>query len=298
MSTSMNLLIFALVLLNVLGCLWLIWWTSKRQPNEEAEGAEKSHVWDGDLRELNNPLPRWWLNLFLITIVFSLAYLVLYPGMGDFAGTLGWSQQKQHDERLQVVIEKRQAHFAQFAEQDIWSLADDAAAAQAGGRLFADNCAGCHGPSAQGAIGFPRLTDAAWLYGNKPQQIRQSIEQGRNGTMPAFLATLSAQDSSDLIALLQNWDQPKLSDEAAAAAKQRFSVTCAACHGADGKGNAMIGAPNLRDDYWLYGADAESIRHSITFGRKGAMPAHKDMLSDVEMKLLTAYLLRISGSQP
>lgn len=298
MSLGVNIFIAVLLIGNIVGCLWLIWWTSRPQPGEEALGEEKSHVWDDDLRELNNPLPRWWLNLFLITIVFSVAYLVLYPGMGSFAGTLGWSQQNQHDERLAEAEAKRQQHFAQFAGKDIWQLADDPAAAQVAGRLFADNCAGCHGPSAEGAIGFPRLNDQAWLYGNSPDQIRHSLRKGRIGAMPAFGANLKPEETQGLIALMQDWDNPKAEAAVAEAARKRYTMTCAACHGADGTGNQMIGAPNLRDEAWLYGGDEENLRKTLTFGRNGRMPAHEDLLGETEIELLTAYVLRISGSKP
>lgn len=295
MSMAMTVFVGALILLNIVGCLWLISWTTKPQPGEEAEGAEKSHVWDGDLRELNNPLPRWWLNLFYITIVFTFGYLLLYPGFGSFAGTLGWSQEDQHDQRLALVNAKREAHYAQFEQMGIEQLSATPAASQAGGRLFADNCAGCHGPSAQGAIGFPNLTDQDWLYGSSSQQIVHSIAHGRTGVMPAFGAMLQDAELDALVGLLANWQQPALSEADLTVARAKFGMFCAACHGAQGKGNPMLGAPNLTDAVWLYGNAPEQLRQTISAGRSGVMPAHRDKLSEAEIKLLAAYVYRFVG---
>ncbi len=296
MSTLTAWLIAIAVLGNIFGCLWLIWWTSRPQPGEEAEGAEKSHVWDDDLRELNNPMPRWWLNLFIISIVFGLGYLVVYPGLAVFAGTAGWSQEAEHDARLALVRARRQQAYAAFAGRDIESLAGEPAAAQIGGRLFAENCAGCHGPAGRGALGFPDLTDADWLYGGSAMAVRHSIAAGRHGVMPPFLATVEEASLPGLIALVGNWRQPGLDERRLAAARQQFARSCAGCHAADGSGNPQLGAPNLTDAVWLHGGEPEQIRRSILFGRKGEMPAHEDQLSALEIDLLTAYVMRISGA--
>ncbi len=295
MSMAMTVFVGTLVLLNILGCLWLIWWTSRRQAGEEAEGTEKAHVWDEDLRELNNPLPRWWLNLFILTIIFSFAYLLLYPGIGRYAGTLGWSQAGQHDQRLAEVAKARQAHFSRFEGRSVEDLSADPEVAQVGGRLFADNCAGCHGTSARGAIGFPNLSDDDWLYGGKPEQILHSIAYGRSGNMPAFGAMLKPAELDALVALVGNWSQPPLSAQQAEAARAKFAVVCAACHGSEAQGNTLMGAPRLSDAIWLHGGKPEDLRHSITFGRSGNMPAHRELLSEMEIKLLAAFVYRISG---
>lgn len=290
MSSTSTWLITLVTLGNIFACLWLIWWTSKKTPNEESEGKVKAHVWDGDLQELNNPLPRWWLNLFIITIVFALGYLVVYPGLGAITGTFGWSSTQQHDERLAAVEAKRRAHFAQFEGREIDELAADSEAVRAASRLFADNCAGCHGPSAEGAVGFPNLADGDWLYGNTPEQILASISNGRRGFMPPQQAMVPAEKLDDLVALVGNWPDGGLPAEKAAAAKATFMQSCAMCHGPTATGNIYMGAPNLSDDVWLYGGDAESIRHTILNGRQGQMPAHKDLLDETEIRLLAAYL--------
>lgn len=295
MSLGTTLFIAIFSIANVLACLWLIWWTAKRQPSEVAEGEVNNHVWDGDLQELNNPLPRWWLNMFLLTIVFALVYLALFPGLGGFKGVLGWSQADQHDARLAEVQAKRQAHFAQFEQADIVALADNPEAIRVAGRLFADNCAGCHGPTAQGASGFPSLADDAWLYGDKPEQILASITNGRRGMMPPQQAMLKPEMVDDIVALVADWDNPDLPADRLQAAKSQFMQSCAMCHGAEAQGNIYMGAPNLADDAWLYGSSPEVIRTTILQGRQGNMPAHKDMLSEVERKLLAAYVIWVSG---
>ncbi len=294
MSSTTAIVVAIVVSANILACLWLIWWTAKKQPDEETEGEVKSHTWDGDLQELNNPMPRWWLNMFVLTIVFAFIYLALFPGLGITRGTLGWSSAEQHDERLAVVEAKRAAHFAQFADRDVTELAESGLAIQAAGRLFADNCAGCHGPQAQGAVGFPNLSDGDWLYGNEPAQLLVSIRNGRNGFMPAQKAILAPEKVDDLVALVADWPDGGLPAERAAAAKATFMQSCAMCHGPGATGNIYMGAPNLTDDTWLYGGDTETIKHSILEGRHGKMPAHASLLSDTETKLLAAYLYWLS----
>ncbi len=295
MTTGWSVFVIVLVTANILACLWLIMWTAKRREGEEAEGAEKDHVWDEDLRELNNPMPRWWLNLFVLTIVFGFGYFALYPGLGAFAGVLGWSQASEHDAAISKIHSRREAHLRSFADQDIEVLAGDVSAAQVGARLYVARCAGCHGADARGAIGFPNLTDDDWLYGGTPQAIAASIVQGRNGVMPPFHAVLDPSLADDLVRLVAHWSAPNLPPARLAAAQAQFARTCAACHGADGGGNQMLGAPRLNDAIWLHGGAEEAIRQTIMFGRQSAMPAHAQELSEAEVKLLTAYVYRLSA---
>ena len=190
---------------------------------------------------------------------------------------------------------RREAHLGQFAGQDIPGLAANLQAAQAGAQLFAHHCAGCHGADARGAIGFPNLADQDWLYGSTPEAIRVSIVQGRRGVMPGFHATLEPAMAADLVTLVRSWNKPALPQARLPEVQRQYQMTCAACHGAEGQGNPMLGAPNLSDDIWLYGGDAEAVRHSILFGRQGNMPAHDELLSEIEIELLTAYVYRLSG---
>lgn len=296
MSPLMSWVIAIVVIANTLACIWLIWWTARPRPGEEPEGAEKEHVWDDDLRELNNPMPRWWLNLFLITVVFSLVYYVLYPGLGAMQGMLGWTSTEQHDARLAEVQQQRQEHFSRYAGMDVDVLAAEPAAMQAAARLYADQCAGCHGPSAEGAIGFPSLRDGDWLYGGEPAQILHSIRHGRRGVMPAHLSLLAPEVVEDLVSLVAQWDSHGLRGDRLTAAQGAYARSCAACHGAEAQGNTQLGAPNLRNGIWVYGGSRDAIRNSVLFGRQGEMPAFDDLLGDVEIHLLAGYLRWVSGA--
>ena len=295
MSTFWSVTVSVVVILNILACLWLLVWASKKQPGEVEEGEEKDHVWDEDLRELNNPLPRWWLHVFILSIVFGLGYLVAYPGLGNFPGVLGWTQEKQHDERLAEVEERRAAFYAEFEGKSLTELAADPAARSFGNELFSIECAGCHGVNATGAVGFPNLTDDAWLWGNDPQTVRTSIANGRQAVMPAFGAALDKDVVPALVEYVRNWENADLPDEGLEEAKQAFQRTCMACHGPEGKGNPMMGAPNLRNGEWLYGGDAASVRQSILSGRNGNMPAFGNKRSEMDIDLLAAYVLGLDG---
>lgn len=290
MSLGMTLFIAIVVIGNIVGCLWLIRATSKRKAGEVEEGEVKSHVWDDDLREYNNPLPRWWLNLFLITIVFAAIYLALFPGLGSFQGYASWSSSEQLQEQLAGYHAQRDAFFGRFAGQDIAVLADSPDARRVGEAIFGRNCAGCHGTQALGAVGYPNLADDSWIYGGSPDQIEASIVHGRAGVMPAFNGQLSAEQLDALITLLEDWPD----DASDSAGYALFQTRCAACHGTGGLGNTAIGAPNLADDVWLWGGDREAIRYSILFGRQNNMPAHDALISDDEIRLVTAWVYGLS----
>jgi len=296
MSGLWSTIVIVLVLANILACLWLLVWTSKKRPNEAQEGAETGHVWDGDLREYNNPLPRWWLNLFVITVFFGLGYLVLYPGLGNLPGVLGWTEHQQHDERLAVVEERRDALYSTFAGKSIEALMGEHEALEQGGKLFTLNCAGCHGTDAHGAIGFPNLTDGDWLYGGSPDQVFTTITNGRNGAMPALGATMDAATVDNLVAMLQDWESAHANPASFEPAITKFNTMCMACHGMDGKGNPMLGAPNLTDDVWLYGNAPDALKTTLMQGRNGAMPSFKDQLDETQRKLLAAWVLSQGGS--
>lgn len=292
MSQTWSIIVIALVVLNILGCLWLLFWTAKRRPGE---AADTGHVWDGDLREYNNPLPRWWLNLFILTVVFGLGYLAFYPGLGNFGGKLGWTSAGQHDAALAKVIARRDEIYAGFKGRDIASLTVDPAAHAQGAKLFEANCAGCHGADASGAKGFPNLRDGDWLYGGSAEQVFTTITSGRNGQMPSFFGTMDDTELKSLIAFVRAWHSGSPESPEEAAGHKKFSVTCAACHGAEGKGNPMLGAPNLTDNIWLHGSTPEDIRQTILFGRKSQMPAFGDLLDDTQRRLLAAYVIGLSS---
>ena len=295
MSSFWHGFVVVVTVASLAGCLWLLFGNARRNPGE---GEDTGHVWDGDLKEYNNPLPRWWLNLFVLTVVFAAGYLVMYPGLGNYPGRLGWTQQRQAEAGLDVVREKRAALYAQFAGRDVAALARDAAAQSLGRELFLKNCAGCHGADARGAVGFPDLTDPDWLYGGTPEAIVASVTAGRRGAMPPFNGALQPHALNALTQFLPRWSDPKLDPGTRADALKQFAITCAACHGADGRGNPALGAPNLTDGIWLYGGTPERVRESILFGRTGGMPAHGDLLSAEDIRLVAAYVYGLSQPAP
>ncbi len=292
MSTGWSIFVAIGSILNVLGCGWLIWWSARQRPNEVAKGAVFPDVWDGDLQERNNPMPRWWLILFFLTMVFAGIYLALYPGLGRFGGLLGWSHEGQWQQEMQHAKAQYAPIYAAFADRDVAALAKDPKAVALGRSLFANNCTQCHGADARGATGFPDLTDNDWLYGGTPENIVTTITHGRQGVMPALGAALGPQGTDEVIAYVLSLSGRPAPADKVEAGKQRFAL-CAACHGADGKGNQMLGAPNLTDDIWLYGGSPEAIRKTITEGRHGQMPAWGWLGAD-RIRLLAAYVYSLS----
>lgn len=275
--------------------LWLLFANASRKPGE---AEDTGHVWDEDLRERNNPLPRWWLNLFVLTVVFAFGYLVMYPGLGNWAGTLGWTQRGQVQAALDDVAARRAGLYAQFQGRDVAALAADPAAQSLGREVFLRNCAGCHGADAAGAIGFPNLTDADWLYGGDPDTIVASITNGRHGAMPAFNGGLTPEALKALTDFVPRWSDASLNPGVRADGLRQFAITCAACHGADGRGNPALGAPNLTDGTWLYGGNVEQVRETILFGRGGTMPAHATLLSADDIRLAAAHVYGLSRHAP
>jgi len=290
MSALMRSIIAVIVTLNVLACAWIIWWTARPRPGEVAEGAVSDHVWDGDLRERNNPLPRWWLILFFLTIGFAFLYFLLYPSLGR--GLLGWSEERAYREEMQSAQRRYAPIYAAFAGRSVLDLAKDPKALALGHSLFANNCVNCHGSDARGGPGFPNLTDNDWLYGGKPEDIVQSITYGRQGIMPPLGAALGAQVVDNEVAYVLSLSGRPEPAAQVAAGKTGFAL-CGACHGADGKGNQQLGAPDLTADIWLYGGSEATIRKTIMEGRQGKMPAHQ-WLGETKIRLLAAYVYSLS----
>jgi cytochrome c oxidase cbb3-type subunit 3 len=280
---------------NIVACYWLIKWASKPRVGEAATGDVTGHKWDENLEEFNNPLPRWWLWLFYITIVFGLVYIVLYPGAGNFAGTLGWTSTGQYDTEIEKADAKYNPIFAAFAKQSVEDLAKDANAVKVGQRLFLNYCATCHGSTATGAVGFPNLTDNDWLYGGSADAIKTSILNGRVGVMPPWEAALGEQGLDEMTQYVISLGGRNHDAQLAAAGKAKFDTMCVACHGVDGTGNQAIGAPNLTDNNWLYGGSAGVIRQTLAKGRNGVMPAHRDFLGEDKVHVLAAYIYSLSA---
>jgi cytochrome c oxidase cbb3-type subunit III len=283
-----------LTVLSILACALLLW----MQGAHKTAGTETSgHVWDEDLEEYNNPMPRWWMWLFYLTIAFGLAYLVLYPGLGSFKGTLGWSQLGQLAEENARAQAQYGPMYERFAAQEPAVLASDRAALAVGEKLFLNNCAQCHASDGRGSRGYPNLADRDWLWGGSPEAIKASITEGRTGTMPPMGAALGEQGVKDAAHYVMSLSGGAHDSIRRARGEALYKNTCAACHGAEGKGNQALGAPNLADKIWLHGS-GEEVSQTIARGRTNQMPAHKDLLSPAKINLLTAYVLSLSAPPP
>lgn len=300
MSDFWSWYVIVIVVLNLAGCAWLLLWNRKISA-EEAKKETTGHSFDG-IEERNQPLPRWWLWLFWMTLLFSVIYLVLYPGLGKFDGVLGWSSTGQWQEEVALMEKKAGPIFDQYAAEPVEELVKYPEALDVGGRLFANNCATCHGSDARGARGYPNLTDDAWLYGGSPDAIRTSIANGRQGMMPPMAGAVGGEEGArDMATYVASLSRPDIADdpekaEAIERAKPKFAV-CAACHGQDGTGNTALGAPDLTDNAWLYGGDLKAIQTSIMEGRSGKMPAFADLLSPERIHVLTAYVYSLSANK-
>ena len=293
-SEFWSVYITLVTVVSIIACAVLLWAQSKRRvagTTTETTG----HTWDGDLGEYNNPLPRWWSWLFYITIVFSLGYLALYPGLGSYAGALDWTQVKQLGEEDARATAQFGPLYDKFAAQDVAALAKDPEARAIGQKLFLNHCAQCHAADGGGSRGFPNLTDGDWLWGGTPEAIKASITDGRTAVMPPFGPALGEQGTKDVAHFVMSLSGAPSDSIRTARGKPLFAQTCAACHGADGKGNAALGAPNLTDKTWLYGSGEPAIIETITKGRNNQMPAHKDFLSPAKIHLLAGYVYSLSG---
>jgi cytochrome c oxidase cbb3-type subunit 3 len=261
-----------------------------------AQAETTGHHWDEDLGEYNHPLPRWWVWLFWVTIVFSLVYLALYPGLGSFAGYWKWTQVGQLEQENAQASAQFGPLYEKFAGQDVLQLAKNPEALAIGQKLFLNNCAQCHASDGAGSRGFPNLADKDWLYGGDPATIKRSITEGRNGVMPPFAAALGEQGTKDVAHYVMSLSGSTHDSLRAARGKPLFAQICSACHGAEGKGNPQLGAPNLTDAIWLHGSGEPAIIEAVTRGRNNQMPAHKELLSAAKIHLLTAYVYSLSQS--
>lgn len=289
-SNFWSVYVAGITIAGIIGCLLLLWVSGKTKAMTDSDNTT-GHVWDQDLREMNNPLPRWWVGLFIITCVFSLAYLFLYPGLGTYQGSLNWSQTDQFEREVARGNEQVAPIYAAFAGKSAAELAKDPQAMAIGDRLFMNNCAQCHGSDARGSTGFPNLTDGDWLWGGKPEQIHESITKGRTGVMtPMAAAVGSGDDVRNLANYVLSLSGGPHDSVRANLGKPKFAV-CAACHGADGKGNPVLGAPNLTDNIWVHGPGVEShVVNMINNGKTGVMPAWESKFTPEQLAVLTAYV--------
>ncbi|WP_137916833.1 cytochrome-c oxidase, cbb3-type subunit III [Hydrogenophaga sp. 2FB] len=283
-----------LTLVSILACLVLLWISGTTKVKATADNTT-GHVWDEDLREMNNPLPRWWVYLFIITVVFSLIYGVLYPMYGKYEGVLNWTSDGRYKAEVARMAEEIAPLYAQFNGMDAPQLAGDAKAMAIGERLFMNNCATCHGSDARGARGFPNLSDRDWLWGGDPAAIKATITSGRTGVMPPMAAAVGTPDDVRNVAhyVLSLSGSPH--DGLRATLGRASFGACAACHGADGKGNTAMGAPNLSDNTWLHGWGEEAVVRAITKGFNNQMPAQTDKLNADQIHVLSAYVWGLSN---
>jgi cytochrome c oxidase cbb3-type subunit 3 len=294
LNSFWNWWVIILSIATILACWWLLHWTKGVSNRTGNEGGETGHVWDENIRELNNPLPRWWLHLFNITIIFAFIYLAIFPGLGNFKGFLGWTQIGRYDAEMASATAAQESVFSRFREMDGPALVVDPEAREIGGRLFGHNCAMCHGSDGRGAKGFPNLADSDWLYGDAYETVLTSITNGRMGVMPPMGAALGDDGITEVVAYVQQLSGQSADSELAAAGEARFQVICMACHGMDGKGNQALGAPNLTDQIWVYGGNPDDIRATIVNGRNGNMPAHDNLINEDRRRLLAAYVIGLS----
>lgn len=291
MSNFWSGYIIVLTLITLGLTLWLLFATRKGQRPEETE-EKVGHSFDG-IEEYDNPLPRWWFVLFLATIVFSAIYLVLYPGMGKWPGILGWTQVGQYEEEVADAQERFAPIFAKFADMPVEQVAQDDEALRIGQRLFAVNCSVCHGSDARGAFGFPNLTDHDWIWGGEPDQIRTTLNQGRQAAMPAWFAVIGEAGVRNTAGYVRSLSGLETEGVDLAAGEQVFKTNCVACHGPEGKGNPLLGAPDLTNDIWLYGSSMLQVQQTLRYGRNGNMPAQAH-LGDDKLHVLTAYVYSLS----
>ncbi len=285
-------------IVSILGCGVLLWMQSTARPPKGAKIESHGHVWDEDLTELNHPVPRWWMWLFYITIVFSLGYVALYPGLGNFAGKFGWTSANEYAAEMKQADADYGPLFEKYLKIDVAILSKDATANAMGQRLFLNYCAQCHGSDAGGAKSFPNLRDKDWLYGGDAASIETTILNGRNGVMPALGAAVGGETGiSALTHFVRSLSGLKHDAKLAEAGRAKFAV-CAACHGAEGKGNMALGAPNLTDAVWLYGSAEETIAEGIRNGRNNMMPSQKERLGEAKVHLLAAYVYGLGGGMP
>lgn len=324
MTAFWSLWIIVITVGTLVGCAVVLVWCLRDKMGVE-EGEDMGHEYDG-IRELNNPLPKWWSYLFIGAFIFAAIYLALYPGLGNFKGLLGWQSSDQtvtsiEESRVSISAAQQDKRLVQYAKElddanqyfgeafrrlavasdgvslkPVVEIANDGEALKVGQRLFLQNCSQCHGSDARGQKGFPNLTDQAWLYGGEPEAIVISIMQGRIGQMAAWKEVLGADGVDQVVSYALSLSGRKVNAREAAAGKKRF-VVCAACHGTDGKGNPDLGAPDLTDNIWLYGDSRADVTETVLNGRQGVMPAWKALLGEEKVQLLAAYVWSLSNTE-
>ena len=301
MSTFWSCWIIGLTVTNLILLFWLLMANRKRAVEVDGSGEVKTtgHVYDG-IEEYDNPLPRWWFYMFLATFIFTVVYLIIYPGLGSYKGISFWKDGSTWTSTSQLRQEQSHAQaqyndtFGEFAKTPIPELAKNPEAMKMGYRVFVNNCAVCHGSDAGGNPGFPNLTDNDWLYGGEPESIEKTIIHGRQAAMPAWGAILGEVNIANVTEYVLKVGGREHDEAKAALGEPVYTQNCVVCHGADAKGNQQVGAPNLTDDIWLYGGEPQQIRQTLRNGRNGVMPAHQEILKPERIHLLAAYVYSLS----
>ena len=295
-SNFWSIYVAGISLIGIFACLLLLWMTARKKVASASDNTT-GHVWDEDLTEMNNPMPRWWMWMFVLTVIFALGYLVAYPGMGSYKGMLGWSQYGAYDEEVTKANAELEPLYARFSSMKPEDVAKDAQAMAIGERLFMNNCAQCHGSDARGSKGFPNLTDGDWIHGGDPATIHQTLVKGRIGNMPPMAAAVGTpEDVRNLSHYVLSLSGSPHDSLRASLGKASFA-SCAACHGQDGKGNHALGAPNLTDDIWLHGWGEEAITAMVNNGKVNQMPAQEGKLTPAQIDVLTAYVWNFSNQK-
>lgn len=293
-SNFWSLYVAGMTILGILACLLLLWITARKKIVSSSDNTT-GHVWDEDLTEMNNPMPRWWMWMFVLTIIFAFGYLAAYPGLGTYSGMLGWSQKGEYDAEVSKANAELAPLYARFDAMKPEEIAGDPQAMAIGDRLFMNNCAQCHGSDARGSKGFPNLADTDWLHGGSPEKIRETIENGRVGNMPPMAAAVGTpEDVRNLSNYVLSLSGSPHDSLRASLGKPKFAA-CAACHGMDGKGNQALGAPNLTDDIWLHGWGEGAITAIVNNGKVNEMPGQTGKLTPSQIGVLASYVWGMSN---
>lgn len=276
-------------------CALFLWWASNGRPPRADEIAD--HVWDGDLRENNNPLPGWWRWMFYGTIVIGAGYLVLFPGLGFFEGTRNWTQEEKWRREVADAEALYAPIYQRLGAMSIEQLATDADARRIGERLFLNHCTACHASDAQGGVGYPSLRDSEWQWGGTPEAIETTIRDGRQGVMQAWGEPLGAEAVDQLTQHVLTLAGREADAEKAAKGQELFQTFCFSCHRMSGQGNPAVGGLDLTDDLWRWGGSEGTIRATITHGRQGVMPPHGDLFGPEKIRLLAGYVYGLGGAK-